>query len=87
MSAWWLLLLLPGFLIEAFFALELLGWKNDLGRHQQEIENTRRRCYACVTGSSVTSFTENSVGSFCEYHRAHWFLINDLEKRALDGPA
>jgi hypothetical protein len=65
-------------LVEAFFVFALWDWKSSLGMWQREIDRDRSRCYACVTGASVTSF--KNPYQFCNEHRAHWQLIHDLEE-------
>jgi len=70
---------------EAAIASLLWQWQLALDRLRRRIEEDQERCYACVTGRSVTCFSKQSAGSFCNEHRAHWYLIADLERKALDG--
>jgi hypothetical protein len=84
-SGWLLLLLVPGLLVELFFAWTLLDWKSGLDNYQRQIDRDRSRCYACLTGASVMSFGRNSSSSFCSYHRAHYELIHDLESKVIES--
>lgn len=64
--------------VEALAFFELSSWRFSLKHETRLIEATKRSCYACVTGASVTSF--KSPYQFCNEHRAHWQLIHDLEE-------
>lgn len=75
----WLWLLVPGLIVEILAGVLLLDWRGTLKRHQREIDRTQSRCYACITGASVTSFRSASTASFCDTHRAHFVLLRDLE--------
>lgn len=54
--------------------------KKLLAAERREMKHRLTTCYACTTGASVTSFSNESARSFCPYHKAHRALITDLEQ-------